>query len=433
MNEHNISKESVLNDLFAKHRFGIKPGLDRTLDLCQLVGNPHLKFKSIHVAGTNGKGSVCASLFSIFVEAGYNAGLYTSPHLVNFNERILVNRENIPDNKIIEYYQLLREKSDEIGATFFEITTVMAFMYFAEIGVDIAIIETGMGGRYDSTNVLEPILSIITSIDLDHQEYLGDTLVKIAYEKAGIIKKNIPCVVSENREEVYQVFDSIASKNQIVKSDNLIKISKLKSSNEFTSKWNYEVDSTNNIIFTYGLIGKSQLYNLKTIIAAFELVKNEFDLNYEVLSLGLENVVLNSRFRARIELLNRKPLIILDGAHNEAGVENLFETIKEEFPNKKWYIIFNHMSDKIITNVIEFFRDNAITVTIPKLSAERANHPEALVNYLAEFGINYVMTADSVLDSLSNIKREHDTLIFGSFYLAGEVIELISNYESKFN
>ncbi|MDX9791266.1 MAG: Mur ligase family protein, partial [Candidatus Kapabacteria bacterium] len=210
-----ISKENILKELFSKHRLGIKPGLERTLILSDSVGNPHDKFKSIHVAGTNGKGSVCSTLSSVFTEAGFKTGLYTSPHLIDFNERIKIDGNCINDEKIIEYYNRLKISGDKINATFFEITTVMAFMYFAESNVDIAVIETGMGGRFDSTNIILPILSIITKIDFDHSEFLGDSLEQISYEKAGIIKQDVPCVISKNTRVVYNFIKKSS------KSDNL--------------------------------------------------------------------------------------------------------------------------------------------------------------------------------------------------------------------
>ncbi len=198
-------KEEILAHLFSLQRFGIKPGLERTQHLLNFLGNPQNSFPSVHIAGTNGKGSVCSMLASVFMEAGYKTALYTSPHLVRFNERIRVNIIEISDNDIIRLAEILMPEGEKIGATFFEITTAMAFRYFAEQKVNVAVIETGLGGRFDSTNVLKPLLSVITSLDIDHTEYLGKTIKDIAFEKAGIIKENTPVIVSRNSTEAISV------------------------------------------------------------------------------------------------------------------------------------------------------------------------------------------------------------------------------------
>ena len=223
------SKKEVLDKLFSLHRFGIKPGLERTLSLLKFIGNPHLKLKFVHVAGTNGKGSVCSTIFSILFEAGYKVGLYTSPHIFDFSERIRINDICITEDEIIDFSNLIIPFALELGATFFEVTTVMAFYFFEKNNVDIAVIETGMGGSYDSTNVIYPLLSIITKIDMDHQEFLGDTIEKIAGEKAGIIKANTPVIIGNNTYQVQNILNSKAnSENSPIIDTNLIENIELK-------------------------------------------------------------------------------------------------------------------------------------------------------------------------------------------------------------
>ena len=205
----NIEYKEIINELFGRQRAGIKPGLERTLFLLEALANPHLDLQCIHIAGTNGKGTCSSLLASYYMELGSKVGLYTSPHLVEFNERIRINGVKIPSNYIVDIYLELKDKIDEIDATFFEITTVIAFKYFAENNCDICIIETGMGGRFDCTNVINPLISIITSISIDHKEFLGDSLEQIAFEKAGIIKENTPVILGNINRKLEYIFEDI--------------------------------------------------------------------------------------------------------------------------------------------------------------------------------------------------------------------------------
>lgn len=423
MNDEIISKENVLKDLFSKQRFGIKPGLERTLSLCESAGNPQNKFKSVHVAGTNGKGSVCSAIASIIMESGYKTGLYTSPHLVDFNERIRINHNLIDDNQLVELYKQLSEKSDEIGATFFEITTVMAFLYFAENNVDIAVIETGMGGRFDSTNVLSPLFTVITKIDSDHNEYLGDSIQKIAYEKAGIIKLNTPSIVSRNTEEVYKVIESNSLENKIIYAVNQIDLFRIGNEKSIISKWHIKWNDSI-IEFEYPIPGSHQKDNLAAVFSAITELSHYFNIEKQSIINGLKNVRQNAGLHARIELLSENPLIIVDGSHNSGSIENLFETLSEVYHSKKWNMIFAVMADKDIGNVFEYIIKYADSVTVPKLKIDRALNSDVLAEEIFNKGFENVISTQSVNEALRINEKKDNILIFGSFYLAGEVLEI---------
>lgn len=423
MKSNIISKQNILDSLFKKQRLGIKPGLERTIALCSFAGNPQNKFRTVHVAGTNGKGSVCSSIAAVMMSAGYVTGLYTSPHLIDFNERIRINDTLIPDDKIIEYYLFLEEEAEKVNATFFEITTVMAFMYFAEKNVDIAIIETGMGGRYDSTNVITPLLSVITKIDYDHKEYLGDTIEQISFEKAGIIKQNIPCIISKNSELVYESIKQFSPKSsKLIFGDNEVGLINKGFSEDFSSKWkvffrNIELD------FYYDIAGLNQKDNIKSIILSLILLREYFSISDESIIYGLDNIKYLTGLKARIQILSKKPLIILDGAHNENSIENLFETLNFQNNERKWNLIINIMSDKSINNVIPYLKNYSASVNIPKLKTERATNCSKLRDYFHSFGIEDINIYDSVCDAIQTKQNSNNVLIFGSFYLAGEVLE----------
>ena len=423
MNDEIISKENVLKELFSKQRFGIKPGLERTLSLCESAGNPQNKFKSVHVAGTNGKGSVCSAIASIMMESGYKTGLYTSPHLVDFNERIRINQNMINDNQLVELYQRIRNKSDEICATFFEITTVMAFIYFAENNVDIAIIETGMGGRFDSTNVLSPLLSIITKIDSDHNEYLGDSIQKIAYEKAGIIKQNTPCIISQNTEEVYKVIESNSLENKIIYAEKQIDLFRIGNEKSIVSKWHIKLDDSI-IEFEYPIPGSHQKDNLAAVFVAIKELKHHFEISDENIIKGIKNVRQNAGLHARIEVLREEPLLILDGSHNSGSIENLFDTLSDVYPDKKWNMIFAVMADKNIDDVFQYIIKYADSAVIPQLKIDRALNCVTLAEEISNRGFENVISTQSVNEALIINEKKDNILIFGSFYLAGEVLEI---------
>jgi dihydrofolate synthase/folylpolyglutamate synthase len=317
-----VEINSILDKLFNLQRLGIKVGLDHTYELLNRCGNPHNKLKAIHIAGTNGKGSTAAMLQSILRKAGLNVGLYTSPHLVNFNERIRINGLPIPNSFIIEFMKIFNDDIDKIKSTFFETTTVLALYYFCYNKVDVSIIETGLGGRLDSTNVLNPNLTVITSIDIDHQNLLGNTINEIAHEKAGIIKKNTPVITTKQPKEVLDILidraEKLNSKIDIVNDPDKIFI------DHYYTK--FAVDKKE---FSVPLLGEHQAYNASLAIRASSVFMEK--LSYQTISDGLVATIWPGRFQK----LNKQLPIFYDVAHNSAGINTIRLTLKSINASKK--------------------------------------------------------------------------------------------------
>ncbi|MDF7824138.1 bifunctional folylpolyglutamate synthase/dihydrofolate synthase [Pontiellaceae bacterium B12227] len=349
--------------LFKRTTAGIKPGLEVTEALLEALGNPHQKLAAIHVAGTNGKGSVCAMLESVLRASGFKTGLYTSPHLVNFSERFRVNGEEISEEKLNDYIQSLEKTADELesssglrGATFFEISTALAFQYFADEAVDIAIIETGMGGRWDATNVVIPLISVITHIDIDHTHFLGDTIEQIASEKAGIIKPGRPAVSAPQCEAAMAELQKAGL--PIIGSSEMVSVNKIGE----PQKLRIETHSQNLPSINLPLVGGCQRENCGVAVAALEVLSDMLDveLNFKK---GLESVEWGARFQtldpkgASFGETGAKrqtdPLIILDGAHNPSAGRAMAKTLKELYPRKQIGFIFGFLDDK---ESVEFLR-----------------------------------------------------------------------------
>ncbi len=430
-----MNKEVILNKLFALQRFGIKPGLDRTLKLSEVMGNPNNKFKSIHVSGTNGKGSVCSILASIFTEAGYKVGLYTSPHIKDFNERIRINGKKISDEKLIEYTEQLLPYQKLFNNTFFEITTVLAFKYFADEQVDLAIIETGMGGRYDSTNIIQPVLSIITKIDIDHTQYLGQTINEIALEKAGIMKQNSFTVISIENLGLKEVFYTYSSK------DNL---NFTFSTNKYLSdiRYNKDLSLTFSIFYknefyqnikTY-LSGNHQIENINLAISSLEKLTDEFNFKSNAIINGLKNLKKNTGYYARItnlsDYVNFDFPLILDVAHNPDAIKKTFDTLNLHLKNKKWTIVFASMKDKDFTKNLQILQPfcQKLIITKPKIDRSAKISDIYDIAQKLKFDILVQENIDEIPDVILNLKSP--ILVVGSFYLIGD---FINSLEQKFN
>ena len=429
---NNIEIDSVrliLKDLYSKLRLGIKPGLERTYQLLDYVGNPHLKFKSIHVAGTNGKGSVCSMLASVMMESGYKTGLYTSPHLIKFNERIQINGKMILDDEIVYFYNLIKDKAEQINATFFEITTVMAFYYFAENNVDIAVIETGMGGRFDSTNTLTPLLSVITSISLDHKDFLGNTIEEIATEKAGIIKQSIPVVVGKNSNPVIKIFENIS----LVQNSEIIYADSIEVENSIFYKdltMSFDVMFDNKLLkIESPFCGNHQIDNLKIVLASLNQIMKFFNIEYDSIINGIRNAKRNSNLKSRMELLNLKPFVIIDGAHNIDAIKNTFETLKNcNHDIKDFEVIFTCMKDKEIQEILRIIYQFTNEISLIQIPEERAAKIIELKEIADYIGFTKIKLYQSILEILPKIKEpKKNLLILGSFYLTGEILTIISN------
>lgn len=375
------------------------------------LGNPQNTFKSIHIAGTNGKGSVAAMLSSILSQS-HSVGLYTSPHLVKFNERIKVNNKDISDSDIdifIEKMRLISEK-EKISLSFFEFTTCLAFLYFAEKKVEYAVIEVGLGGRLDATNVITPILSIITSISLDHQHILGDTQEKIAFEKAGIIKKNVPVIV----HNMIDFFRSIAIEREapFISVTSAKKISDTLDSQKIS--WKHTE-------YTLGLLGEYQVENASLVLTAADFLQiSELDIQK-----GLASV----SWPGRMHILSEDPLILVDGAHNQGGIEKLSDFVKN-IPNKKVLVVglSEYRNPEIIHNLAALFDHVIITKGVFK-----AQEPVNIAEKLHIPGAESISDlSKAILRAKSCLKPSDFMLVTGSLYMIGEAMELIKKPSQPF-
>ncbi|MFQ5797850.1 MAG: bifunctional folylpolyglutamate synthase/dihydrofolate synthase, partial [Bacteroidota bacterium] len=342
----------TLQFLYSLQTFGIKLGLGNTEELLDSLGNPHRQYHSIHVAGTNGKGSTAAMLASVLTAGGLKTGLYTSPHLMDFSERIRVNGRPISIDSIVNIANLLRPKVETLRATFFETTTVMAFQYFYEQGIEVAVVETGLGGRLDATNVLRPVVSVITSIGLDHAEHLGCNLKSIAREKGGIMKSDSPCVVGNIPKDVLDVLWEIAAWNR----STLVRTPRV-------ARHSIQENSLNRLVSDFtilgelyprvrvDLLGHHQIQNAESALVSLELLNRLSQhpfagkLTRKVVRTGLRDIVQNTGLRGRLDILGRRPTIVLDVAHNPDALRALKSTFRK-YGLTKLIVVFGVMKDK---------------------------------------------------------------------------------------
>jgi dihydrofolate synthase / folylpolyglutamate synthase len=401
-----------------------KADLKNTLALCNYLGNPQNKIKTIHVAGTNGKGSVSHILAAVLQENNYKTGLYTSPHLKDFRERIKINGNMIAESFVIDFVEKTKGISEEIKPSFFELTFVMSLDYFAEEKVDVAVIETGLGGRLDSTNVITPLLSIITNISFDHTDILGDTLGKIAYEKAGIIKPDIPVVIGETVEETKIVFEKKAKEtnSKIIFAKKIFEIL----SSKYDVKYldleilNKETKEKNN--YTLDLNGIYQEKNILTVLTAIEILKNKFSFKEEKIKSALSKVKKLTGLFGRWDVIHENPTVALDVAHNEDGIKQLIKQInKSKFENL--HIVFGMVKDKDLQKVLaQFPKDASFYFT-------KAHNPRALPEEeLKEKAKQFQLTGDTFPDvnkalksALDNASNNDLIVVCGSVFVIAEV------------
>ncbi len=402
-----------------------KEDLTNTIELCNALGNPQKKFKSIHIAGTNGKGSVSHMLAAILQTAGYKTGLYTSPHLKDFRERIKINGEEISEDFVVAFTKEISPIIEKIEPSFFEITVAMAFAYFAQEKVDIAIIETGLGGRLDSTNIISPELSIITNIGMDHMQFLGDTIEKIATEKAGIIKPGIPVVIGETNQVTLPVFERIAKEKKaaLCHADNKRMIADYKwEKNELIVEVATE-HSTDHKVYHLDLTGIYQLKNILSVIeSCFQLQRKGWKISEQHIKEGLQHTKKLTGLHGRWETLHSSPKVIVDVAHNVEGVRQLIRQI-EITTHKNLHLIIGLAADKEINEILEILPTYAIYY-FTKAQIPRAIAEDDLKKFGNQTGLRgnaYPEVNSAIETAISKSDKDDLIIIFGSIFLAGEI------------
>jgi dihydrofolate synthase/folylpolyglutamate synthase len=399
-----------------------KSDLSNTIALCEKLGNPHRKFKSIHIAGTNGKGSTSHMLAAILQTAGYKTGLYTSPHLKEFTERIRIDGNEIDKNFVIDFVERIKPEIERIKPSFFEITVAMAFDYFAHQKVDIAVIETGMGGRLDSTNVITPLLSLITNISWDHKDLLGDTLQKIAREKAGIIKAQVTVIVSERQEEVQTVFESkaIECKSELVFASDRYQAKRIKFGV-------FEIKSDRNqFSIELDLLGIYQGKNIKGVLTAVdELTKLGVTISHKQIKEGLKNVITLTGLKGRWQQIGDNPLTICDTGHNEAGITEILNQIKEMKFNKLHWVL-GVVKDKDVSAILNLLPKDACYYFC-QASIPRALPAIELKEEATAAGLQGVVVEDvnQAISEARNKSASNDLiLVGGSTFVVAEIDNL---------
>lgn len=412
--------------LFNLERAGIKYDLKNIRSLLRYLGDPQNKFKSIHIAGTNGKGSVSSMLNSVLIEKGFKTGLYTSPHLIDFRERILVNGNPVTKKFILKTLNNLYDEIERIKPSFFEVTTAIAFEYFNECRVDYAVVETGLGGRLDSTNVIKPVLSVLTSLSIDHVEFLGNEIGKITYEKGGIIKKNIPVAAGNVSVVSEKILRKIAKENksEIIFSREHYKI-KIKKRTE--KGFYFEVKNKYDNLFL-PLIGDYQVNNLKTFFLAVDLMrKNEqAEMNFAEIKRGLLNVRTNSNFYGRFDLLSFSPKIIVDVSHNLQAIENIRNNLRY-FKYRNLIIIFAMMQDKNYKECLTEIGKLKAKIILTRPKYKRSAEPNELYKSVEKNRSRFILTGDlkSAVKTASEIAKKNDLiLVTGSFFLVAEYLQM---------
>jgi len=407
--EHFLAEIPMFKD---KGASAAKFGLEGITAFCEILDNPQKRFPSIHVAGTNGKGTVCHLLASVYQEAGFKTGLYTSPHLQKYNERFKINGIDIADEVLVEFFSKYGSSIKKLGITYFEISTGLAFWYFAKSSVDLAIIETGLGGRLDATNVIHPMLSVITSIGLDHTDVLGDTIGKIASEKAGIIKDNVPVIIGALSPEAKRSVEKKAAETS----------SKLYEAQELLPEWNKGV-----VTFTWDgcskefnipLMAPINALNSAMVYESIQLLKDIFNVTDDSFAAGLANVLTNTGLKARFERLFPNKLWFYDGAHNQQALQQLVETIKRNEFEKPWVLVFSVMKDKLTKEFKECVSE-----------FDELYYFSLKINRAACFDeVSTIIPSTALFDAKTFSSRHSNSLVIfsGSFYFYESIIELRS-------
>lgn len=416
--------KDCLNSMYGLRRFGIKLGLSTIKNILSALGNPQDDYYCIHVAGTNGKGSVASALAAILQKAGLKVGLFTSPHLITFNERIRINSRLISNNKVVESYNAVKNvRQESREPTFFEFSTAMALYEFSREKVDWAVIETGMGGRLDATNIIKPAISVITNISIEHKTYLGDTIEKIAGEKGGIIKRGIPVITGAKQKNAVCLLKNIAAK---------------KKAPFYLLGKDFRTRKDNNETFTYhgmekvwpdmqtGMSGRHQIENAALVLAACEILGKKIDLPVEDIRTGL----FQNKWPGRLEVVSYSPYIILDGAHNLDASRALARYLSEEFTGRKITVIAGMLDDKPYKAMLKNILSVCSRAVLTKPAIDRALEPETL--YEASKGIvkdiKIMPDVKGAVDyAVKTASKDEVICITGSLYVVGEAKAIYSN------
>ena len=398
--------DALLEELYSYSMFSIRLGLDNIKEICKHLGNPQNSYKVIHITGTNGKGSTSTTVETILLEAGFKVGKYTSPHILHFNERIAFNNEYISNSDIAKYYEKVKTIINKynIPATFFEVTTAMMFEYFKDVKADYVILEAGMGGRYDATNICDNIVSVITNVSLEHTEYLGDTIYKIAREKAGIIKNCPYTIYADSNPDVKKAIDEETNSSVNVLEKYKDAYYNLDFSNFLT---NISIGDNK---YEYSLFGDYQFTNF---LCAYEVTKY-LKISEEIINKAVSKVIWQCRF----EVFSKEPLVIFDGAHNAAGVDELCKIVKQHFKKDDVSILVSILKDKDRTTMFKKLNDissNIILTSIP--DNPRASTAKELYEFV-ENKRDFTFEEDPIKAySMAISSKRKLTICCGSFYI----------------
>jgi dihydrofolate synthase / folylpolyglutamate synthase len=429
MDEHS----DILNKLYGLQNVGIKLGLDRTYKLFKLLGNPQNNLKFIHVAGTNGKGSVCATVAKALENVGYKVGFYSSPHLISLRERFRINGKGIEWNELEELIneiwptvQNMRENEEYI--TFFEVTVALAAKYFEKNRCDFVLWETGLGGRLDSTNIVTPIITAITGIGLDHEAFLGDTEEKIAAEKAGIIKKDIPIFVGDMKPEAFDVIYDVAKEKGVelvaAMKDVSLSISRKLKKKQLLSGWEFSINSNTENKYFLPLPGKVQPNNLKLSYLILEYMSEKYSFSLDKALKGIEQL----KWPGRIQLLPDGK--ILDGAHNPQGIQEFVNTVESCYPNVKFKIIFGCLAEREPENALKLLSKIADEfIFVPIESTRPCFSPDEILDIAKMLAPNIPVRVEKNSETALNYVKDSKTAIVGSLYLAGEILKSYYNID----
>ncbi|MFA5046280.1 MAG: folylpolyglutamate synthase/dihydrofolate synthase family protein [Paludibacter sp.] len=424
MDSYTKTIEYLYNRLPVFHHVGgaaYKPGLDNSIRLMNGLNNPQNDYRTIHIAGTNGKGSVSHFLSAILQKSGYRVGLYTSPHLIDFAERIRVNGQMIEQQYVVDFVAQHKDLFSEIEPSFFEATMAMAFQYFADCHVDVAVIEVGLGGRLDSTNIIYPDLSVITNISFDHIEFLGDTLEKIAFEKAGIIKSNTPVVIGEMHPETRPVFEKKALKENAPIYFAEEKFAAL--FNKYQDGKMY-IQTSDNKLFVVGLNGKYQLKNIVTTLTAIEQLRTlNYNIPDEALKQGLEHVVELTGLQGRWQELQQNPMVVCDTGHNVGGIRYVTEQLKAQ-EYKTLRIIIGMVNDKDVSAVLALLPLKA-QYYFTQAKIPRALPAEEMMLQAQSYGLNgmtYKTVEQAITTAINDADSDDFVFIGGSNFVVGEAL-----------